>query len=125
MPTSNQTWIDGQKVDLVLPAKTFTDALGLKMTFAAYEMSGPDVTPWLRFNPTTDELLGTVPMTASGTAMLEVIAADALHMTAADLFSVTFAPSAGHTGSTTAPGSFGTAQQFDPSHAGTPMAFHS
>ncbi len=125
MPTPNQTWTDGQKVDLVLPAKTFTDALGLKMTFAAYEMSGPDVTPWLRFNPTTDELLGTVPMTASGTAMLEVIAADALHMTAADLFSVTFAPSAGHTGSTTAPGSFGMAQQFDPSHAGTLMAFHS
>ena len=46
-------------------------------------------------------------------------------MTAADLFGVTFVPSAGHTGSTAAPASFGMAQQFDPSHAGTLLAFHS
>ncbi len=123
-PTPNQIWSDGQKIDLVLPANTFTDALGLKMTFAAYQESGPNVTSWLHFNPTTDELLGTVPMAASGTVTLEVLAADALHMTAADLFGVTFVPSAGHTGSTAAPASFGMAQQFDPSHAGTLLAFH-
>ena len=123
-PTPNQIWSDGQKIDLVLPANTFTDALGLKMTFAAYEVSGPNVTSWLHFNPTTDELLGTVPMAASGTVTLEVLASDALHMTAEDLFSVTFAPSAGHTGSSAAPASFGMAQQFDPSHAGTLLAFH-
>jgi hypothetical protein len=124
-PTPNQIWTDGQKVDLVLPANTFTDALGLKMTFAAYQESGPNVTSWLHFNPTTDELLGTVPMAAGGAATLAVFAADALHMTAADLFGVTFVPSAGHTGSTAAPASFGMAQQFDPSHAGTLLAFHS
>jgi Putative Ig domain len=124
-PTPNQTWTDGQKVDLVLPANTFTDALGLKMTFAESKVSGPDVTSWLRFNAATDELLGTVPMAASGTVMLKVVAADSLQMTAADLFSVTFAPIAGHTGSTAAPGSFGMAQQFDPSHVGALLAFHS
>ena len=43
----------------------------------------------------------------------------------ADLFGVTFVPSAGHSGSTGAPASFGMAQQFDPSHAGTLLAFHS
>jgi hypothetical protein len=118
-------WTDGQKIDVVLPANTFTDALGLKMTFAAYEVSGPNVTSWLHFNPTTDELFGTVPMTASGTVGLAVIASDALHMTAADMFNVTFVASGGHVGSTVAAGSFGAAQPFDPSHVATLLAFHS
>ncbi len=75
----------------MLPSNTFTDALGLKMTFAAYEVSGPNVVSWLHFNAATDELYGTVPATASGTIQLEVIATDAQNVTAADLFSVTFA----------------------------------
>jgi hypothetical protein len=124
-PTPHQPWADGQKIDLVLPGNTFTNALGLKMTFAAYQESGPDVTSWLRFNAATDELVGTVPIAASGTVTLAVFAADALQMTAADLFGVTFVPSGGHTGSTSAAGSFGMAQQFDPSHAARLLAFHS
>jgi hypothetical protein len=124
-PTPNQIWTAGQKVDLTLPANTFTDALSVKMTFAEYQQSGPDVTSWLRFNPVTDELLGTIPMSASGTVMLKVIAADALQMTATDLFGVTFVASAGHTGSNATAGSFGMAQQFDPSHVGALLAFHS
>jgi hypothetical protein len=94
--TPNQTWIDGQTVDLVLPSNTFTDALGLKMTFAAYQVSGPNVTSWLRFNSITDEFTGKVPATVSGTIGLEVIATDAQHVTAADLFSVTFASGSAH-----------------------------
>jgi hypothetical protein len=70
-------------------------------------------------------LLGTVPLVASGTVTLAVLAADSLHMTVADLFSATFVPSAGHTGSTAAPGSFGMAELFDPSHVATLLAFHS
>ena len=98
-PTPNQTWTDGEAVSLTLPANTFTDALGLKMTFAAYEISGPNITSWLYFNPATDELFGAVPMTQSGTVELAVIATDSQHMTAEDLFSVTFAPNpSGHTG---------------------------
>jgi Putative Ig domain len=124
-PTPHQTWVGGQKVDLVLPANTFTDALGLKMTFAMYQESGPNVTSWLHFNPATDELLGTVPLVASGPVTLAVLAADSLHMTAVDLFGVTFVPSAGHTASTAAAGSFGMAQLFDPSHVATLLAFHS
>jgi len=53
-PTAGQTWTGGQSVNLVLPSNTFTDALGLKMNFAAYEVSGPNVTSWLRFNSSTD-----------------------------------------------------------------------
>ena len=68
----------------MLPANTFTDALGLKMTFAAYEVSGQNVTSWLHFNTITDAFSGTAPANASGTFGLEVIATDAQHVTAAD-----------------------------------------
>ena len=60
----------------MLPSNTFTDALGLKMTFVAYEMTGPNVTSWLRFNPTAQEFFGTVPAIASGTVQLAVVATD-------------------------------------------------
>ena len=124
-PTPNQTWADGQKVDLVLPPNTFTDATALKMTFSAYEVSGPDVTSWLRFNPTTDELLGTVPTNASGTVGLAVLATDALHMSALDMFSVTFTPSTGHVPSNGAAGSVGMASHVDPTYVSSLLAFHS
>ena len=69
------------------------------MTFAAYEIGGPNVTSWLYFNPATDELFGAVPMSMRGTVELAVIATDSQHMIAEDLFSVTFAPNpSGHTG---------------------------
>ena len=98
-PTASQVWTDGEAVALALPANTFTDALGLKMTFAAYEIGGPNVTSWLYFNPATDELFGAVPMSMRGTVELAVIATDSQHMIAEDLFSVTFAPNpSGHTG---------------------------
>jgi len=91
--TPNQTWTDGEAVTLTLPANTFTDALGLKMSFAAYEVSGPNVTSWLRFNPATDEFYGTIPSKLTGTVGLEVIATDGQRMMATDLFSVTIGAS--------------------------------
>jgi hypothetical protein len=78
--TPNQTWIDGQAVNLVLPAKTFTDALGRNMMFVAYENAGPNVTPWLHFNAATEDFYGTVPLRASGTAQLAVVAFDGRFM---------------------------------------------
>jgi hypothetical protein len=95
-PTPNQTWTDGKSVALVLPANTFTDALGLKMAFAAYEVSGQNVTSWLRFNAATDAFTGNVPATASGSVALAVMAYDARNMTAADMFSVTFVSGSAH-----------------------------
>ena len=91
-PTPNQTWTDGQAESLVLPSDTFTDALGLPMTFMAFEMSGPNTTSWLRFNAATDDLLGTVPAAASGTMQMAVVAIDPQFMIAVDVFSVTFGP---------------------------------
>jgi hypothetical protein len=95
-PTPNQTWTDGSTVDLVLPSNTFTDALGLNMTFLAYQTSGPNVTGWLHFNPATDTLFGSVPASATGTVGIEVVALDARLATATDLFTVTLAPASGH-----------------------------
>ncbi len=94
--TGSQTWTDGQSVNLVLPSNTFTDALGLKMTFRAYETSGVNVTSWLRFNPVTQDFYGAVPRNATGSAVIEVIATDAARMSAADFFTVTLAPATGH-----------------------------
>jgi hypothetical protein len=122
--TSNQTWTDGGAVNLVLPSNTFTDALGLKMTFAAYEISGPNVTSWLHFNPATDTLFGTVPGQSSGTAQLEVIASDAQHMTATDLFSVTFGQASSHTAFAIEAIPPGIAASFSPSQPGALVALH-
>ena len=113
-PTPNQVWADGASVDLVLQPNTFTDSTGSKMTFTAYETSGPNVTSWLHFNPTTDEFHGTVPATAKGTVELAVVARDAQSMTAVDMFSVTFAPSTGHTASTAGFGSIGVVSEISP-----------
>ena len=74
--TSNQTWTAGHLVHMPLPANTFTDALGLRMAFSAYEVSGPDVTAWLRFDGLSRGFSGMVPDSASGTAVLEVVATD-------------------------------------------------
>jgi hypothetical protein len=113
-PTPNQTWDDGQAVTFALPIGTFTDAQGQRMTFAAYQTSGPSVTSWLRFNTLTDTLIGTVPASASGTVGLEIIASDSLHMTAIDAFSVTFAAGASHVGALSTPPALGIASQPNP-----------
>jgi hypothetical protein len=124
VPTAPQTWTDGQNVDLILPASTFSDALGLKMTFTAYQLSGPDVTSWLRFNPSTDEFIGKVPTNASGTAWLAVIASDSQNMSAMDLFPVTFASASTH-GASNASSSLASAPSIDPTHLSQLLAFHS
>lgn len=123
-PTPNQVWTDGDAVNLTLPANTFTDALGLKMTFSAYEMSGPNVTNWLYFNPATDELFGAVPMGMRGTVELAVFATDSQHMIAEDLFAVTFAPSpSGHTGGVGS-AAFGAVEQVTSSQVAALLAIH-
>jgi hypothetical protein len=71
--------------------------MGLRMSFAAYELNGPDARSWLHFNFAKDMLFGTVPAGASGTVTLAVVAQDALHMAAADVFNVTLTPAAGST----------------------------
>ena len=122
-PTANQTWVDGTAHTLVLPANTFTDALGLKMTFAAYQLSGPNVSSWLAFNAATDTLAGTVPKTGSGTIQIEVIATDSQHMTATDLFTITFGAATSQTATGALTQTLGAAVQDVPPVFGI-VAFH-
>ena len=92
------------------------------MTFAAYEMAGPNITSWLYFNPATDTLFGTVPGNDQRhQEHLAVVASDAQHMSAVDLFNVTIAPVAAHLGPST-PGA-ATMSYMPPSTAGL-LAFH-
>jgi hypothetical protein len=123
--TANQVWADGASVNLVLPSNTFTDSLGLRMSFAAYEVSGPNVTSWLYFNPATDDLFGKVPATASGTVQLAVVATDSWFMQAVDLFSVTLAPASGHATSSVQMPAYGAAAAFNPSQAAALLVAHS
>jgi hypothetical protein len=122
--TPNQTWTDGQTGNLVLPSNTFTDALGLKMTFAAYEVAGTNVTSWLHFNPATDDLYGTPPATASGTVQIAVVATDAQHMTATDLFNLTFVAASGHTAFAIQAVSPVASASFNPSESVGLLTFH-
>jgi hypothetical protein len=123
--TPNQSWTDGQAANLVLPSSTFTDALGLKMTFAAYDVSGANVASWLHFNATTEDLYGTVPAGASGTVQIAMIATDARLAEATDLFSVTFAPaSPGHLAPAVQVSSLGANTSFSLAQTAGLISFH-
>ncbi len=122
--TPDQAWTDGKAMDFVLPSNTFADALGLKMTFAAYEVSGPNVMSWLHFNGATDELFGTVPPTANFTVGIAVVATDSMHVTAVDMFNLTFAASSTHTTVPTHAASFGATLQVNPAQLAGLPAFH-
>jgi hypothetical protein len=119
--TPAQTWTDGTSATLVLPANTFTDALGLKMSFAAYQIAGANATSWLHFNSTTDTLYGAVPTNATGTIGIAIIASDAQHVSATDLFTLTFVPPATH-GATAVGASF--LPVADPGLTSSLLAFH-
>jgi hypothetical protein len=120
--TPSQVWTEGQSVNLALPSNTFTDLLGLKMSLAAYEVSGPNVTSWLYFNPATDDLFGKVPATATGTVQIAVVATDSWFMQAVDMFSVTLAATSGHPPSAVQVPAYGSVA-FNPSTASV-LAFH-
>ena len=123
-PTAGQTWTDGQSVDFQVSPATFADGLKLPMTVAAFEVGGPNVSSWLHFNPATDTLTGIVPAAASGTTEISIIATDSLHLTAADLFSVTFAAPEQLAGAATIAPS-GMAMLFNPPEPVHALAFHS
>jgi hypothetical protein len=88
--TAAQVWRDGSYVSLTLPSGTFTDA-GNALSYSAYEISGPNVTGWLGFNPGSDTLSGFVPARESGTVGLEVVATNSAGRSATDAFTVRFA----------------------------------
>lgn len=95
--TPNQTWTPGKAISFILPANTFSDAQGSKMTYAASQIAGStNVTSWLHFNATTGAFSGTVAKTATGTVTLKVVATDTNHLSASETFMVTFGATSGH-----------------------------
>ena len=72
-------------------SSTFTDPSGSALAYTAFETSGPCITQWLHFNGQTGLFSGLVPLNQSGTAGIEVVAANAGHMSASETFSVSFA----------------------------------
>ncbi len=85
---ANQTWIQGQKVSLALPANTFIDPQSQTLTYTASQSAGGALPSWLSFNPTTKIFSGTVPTTGAQSLTLEVTATDASGMSADETFGV-------------------------------------
>ena len=101
-PTPDPVWNGQQTLDFVLPSSTFSASLSGPMQFAAYQISGantPDLSSWLHFNAATDAFSGLVPAGETGTVGIAVIATDAGHLTAGEMFNVTFANGSGEVSS--------------------------
>ncbi len=89
--TPDQTWSAGHALSFTLPANTFVDSGGVIVTTAAYQVAGPSVTGWLRYNPTAETFSGTAPASASGSVTIEVLALDSNGLMATDIFHASFA----------------------------------
>jgi hypothetical protein len=88
--TADQVWRPGKSVSFTLAQNTFTDPQGQKLSYAAYQDSGPSIVSWLRFNANTLTFTGNAPANSAGTVTLEVDATDTSGLTTADVFNVTF-----------------------------------
>jgi len=86
--TANQTWTQGQKVSLALPAGTFTDPQGQTLTYAASQANGQALPSWLSFNAATRTFSGTVPA-GMESLTLKVTATDTSGLSASESFGVT------------------------------------
>ena len=82
-----------EAVSLTLPANTFTDPQGQKLSYTAYQIGGNSVVGWLSFNASTDTFSGTVPLNASGQVELEVVATNTSGLSTKDLFYVSLGTS--------------------------------
>jgi hypothetical protein len=89
--TANQTWKDGQAIDLTLASNNFTDPQQETLTYAARQVDGVALPSWLSFNDATDSFTGTVPGNEIGTLRLAVTASDTSGLAATENFTVAFA----------------------------------
>jgi hypothetical protein len=86
--TANQTWTQGQKVSLALPANTFTDPQSETLTYTARQSNGQALPSWLSFNAATDTFAGTVPA-GMESLTLKVTATDTSGLSGSQTFGVT------------------------------------
>jgi hypothetical protein len=86
--TANQTWKQGSKVSLTLPAGTFADPLGQTLTYTATLSNGQALPSWLTFNRSAASFTGLVPP-GMETLLLTVTATDTSQLSCAETFQVT------------------------------------
>ena len=89
--TPNQTWTEGKAVSLALPANTFTDPQGEKLTYTATLANGQALPAWLSFNATTETFSGTAPTTAQSLS-IKVTATDSSGLAASESFTASVQP---------------------------------
>jgi len=92
-PTAGQTWTGGQSINLALPARTFSDPQGEKLTYSAMQTNGAVLPSWLTFNAATDTFTGAAPSTTS-TLSIAVKATDTSGLSASESFSVSIVAAA-------------------------------
>ncbi len=85
--TAAQSWKLGSAVNFALPATTFNDPQGEKLTYAATLSTGAALPSWLSFNAATGVFTGTVPNTAAGLS-IKVTATDTSGLSASETFAV-------------------------------------
>jgi hypothetical protein len=85
--TPTQTWAQGEIVEFMLAANTFTDPQGEAMTYAATLSNGAALPSWLHFYGPTDSFIGAVPSGATG-LNIEVTATDTGGASASETFAV-------------------------------------
>jgi hypothetical protein len=86
--TAAQTWAQGAKISLALPATLFTDPQKQTLTYSASTTSGA-LPSWLTFNAATRTFSGTVPKGSFGALPIVVTATDSSGLSNAETFTAT------------------------------------
>jgi hypothetical protein len=86
--TANQTWTQGQRISLALPAKTFTDPQSKTLPYSARQSNGQALPSGLSFNAATDTFFGTVPAGMTSPT-LKVTATDPSGLSGSETFGIT------------------------------------
>jgi len=88
-PTPTQDWAPGQAVNFAIPAGSFADPQGEKLSFTATTASGAALPSWLHFNASTGVFTGTPP-SSQATLSLKITATDLSNLSVSDIFAVDF-----------------------------------
>ena len=100
--TADQSWTEGQTISLRLPTNTFTDNLGLAMSYRATLGSGAALPGWLSFDASTESFTGIVP-TGTASFAINLFATDTWGLTRGEQFNINVAASVIPVGGHSAP----------------------
>ena len=100
--TADQSWTEGQTISLRLPTNTFTDTLGLAMSYRATLGGGAALPGWLSFDASTESFTGIVP-TGTASFAINLFATDIWGLTRGEQFNITVATLVATVGGHSAP----------------------